>query len=94
MKKKTYLRERERQLETVRVLRREMIVCGDCMGDDLLPRKTHLTDSGVCAQCGGRSYVLASLLCARLGGELMLARLKEKLRLLKEGDQPESPMIH
>lgn len=60
------LNERERQLETVRVLRQEMIVCGDCMGDEYLPRKTRLTDSGCCAKCGGRSYVLASLLCARL----------------------------
>jgi hypothetical protein len=36
-----------------------MIVCGDCGGDGLNPRKTILTKQGRCAGCGGRSYVLA-----------------------------------
>jgi hypothetical protein len=37
------------------------IICGDCAGDDLLPRRTKLTVEGSCAKCGGRSYALASL---------------------------------
>ena len=36
------------------------IICGDCSGDDPRPIKTHLGRGGNCAQCGGRSYMLAS----------------------------------
>ena len=36
------------------------IICGDCCGDDPRPIKTHLGRTGNCAQCGGRSYMLAS----------------------------------
>lgn len=35
------------------------IVCGNCGGDDPLPRETLLTMDGCCDCCGGRSYVLA-----------------------------------
>ena len=36
------------------------IICGDCCGDADSPRKTYLDQHGACAQCGGRSYILAS----------------------------------
>jgi len=36
------------------------IICGDCSGDDNRPMKTLLGRGGNCAQCGGRSYILAS----------------------------------
>ena len=36
------------------------IICGDCCGDDNRPMKTLLGRGGNCAQCGGRSYILAS----------------------------------
>src|SRR5262249_14748171 len=36
------------------------IICGDCCGDESLPRKTFLDQSGKCHQCGGTSYVLAA----------------------------------
>jgi hypothetical protein len=37
-----------------------MIICGDCAGDDPLPRKTLLAADGKCSSCGGGSYILAS----------------------------------
>ena len=36
------------------------IICGDCSGDDDFPQKTYLSQEGLCGQCGGRSYILAS----------------------------------
>lgn len=39
---------------------RTQVVCGDCMGNGLLPVKTLLTSIGTCSRCGGGSYVLAS----------------------------------
>lgn len=36
------------------------IVCGDCAGSGVQPKRTMLTRFGVCEQCGGTSYVLAS----------------------------------
>jgi len=36
------------------------IICGDCSGEAESPVKTYLDRSGNCAQCGGRSYMLAS----------------------------------
>lgn len=47
-----------------RVTRTE-IVCGDCAGDEMLPVRTHVTLNGECDNCGGRSFVLASVLCGR-----------------------------
>lgn len=41
---------------------RTKIVCGDCAGNDLLPIQTSLTTDRRCAECGGRSYELASRL--------------------------------
>ena len=37
------------------------IICGDCCGDSDRPVKTYLDQFGRCGQCGGRSYVLASV---------------------------------
>ena len=36
------------------------IICGDCSGNDDFPVKTPLSQNGLCGQCGGRSYILAS----------------------------------
>lgn len=38
------------------------IVCGDCSGDGISPRRTYLNRLGNCSECGGHSYVLASCL--------------------------------
>lgn len=48
-----------------REVSRVAIVCGNCAGKDDRPRRTllirdSLTQAGRCADCGGRSYVLAS----------------------------------
>lgn len=42
------------------------IVCGDCMGDDILPVRTFLTIYERCSRCGGNSYVIASHLAATM----------------------------
>jgi hypothetical protein len=36
------------------------IICGDCSGEDALPRKTYLDSLGNCSQCGGHSFILAA----------------------------------
>ena len=36
------------------------IICGDCSGEGETPFKTYLDRTGNCAQCGGRSFMLAS----------------------------------
>ena len=36
------------------------IVCGNCAGDELRPKRTYLDRAGNCSQCGGHSYLLAS----------------------------------
>lgn len=38
------------------------IVCGNCAGDDPIPRKTVMAADSTCETCGGSSYVLASTL--------------------------------
>jgi Zn finger protein HypA/HybF involved in hydrogenase expression len=52
------------------------IICGDCSGDEDRPLKTYLSRDGLCGQCGGRSFILAS---ARLSPaqQVMMARLME-----------------
>lgn len=52
------------------------IVCGDCCGDDLLPKRTNLTTTGACAVCGGRSFVLASPLAQALAQHLLKNKTK------------------
>jgi hypothetical protein len=53
------------------------IVCGDCMGDALFPRKTFLTTEGTCSRCAGGNYVLAS----KLSGALVRHMKKGELGL-------------
>jgi hypothetical protein len=36
------------------------IICGDCSGEEDLPKKTYLDSFGNCSQCGGHSYILAA----------------------------------
>ena len=62
--KRLRLSESERQV-SARPTTQTQIVCGNCMGDETLPRKTFLTRAGACDHCGGRSYVLASRLFIR-----------------------------
>jgi hypothetical protein len=52
------------------------IICGDCSGDDDRPLKTYLGRDGLCGQCGGRSYILASTRFSH-SQQLMMARLLE-----------------
>lgn len=47
-----------------------LIVCGDCMGHELFPRKTFLTSAFTCSRCAGRNYALASTLIPALVGHL------------------------
>jgi len=42
------------------------IVCGDCMGDEMSPRRTFLGMSERCSRCGGNSYILASALATNM----------------------------
>lgn len=60
------------------------IVCGDCAGYEVLPRKTFLTREGRCWDCGGRSYALASRLCWSLGQTLMCERIVADVHQLNE----------
>lgn len=36
------------------------IICGDCSGDGVQPIKTYMDQGGMCGNCGGKSYMLAS----------------------------------
>lgn len=40
------------------------ILCGDCSGEDEHPIKTYMNRYGSCSQCGGASYLLASVVAA------------------------------
>ena len=42
------------------------IVCGDCMGDEISPRRTFLGIYERCSHCGGSSYILASALAINM----------------------------
>lgn len=53
------------------------IICGDCSGNEDRPVKTYLSRDGLCAQCGGRSYILASHRFSH-AQQIMMARLLEK----------------
>jgi predicted metal-binding protein len=48
---------------------RVLIVCGDCAGDRSNPRKTLMAANGTCADCGGRSFVVASKLQIKTKGK-------------------------
>ena len=53
------------------------IICGDCSGNTDRPLKTYLDRHGHCAQCGGRSYMLASNRTV-YANQLTSARLSER----------------
>jgi hypothetical protein len=52
------------------------IICGDCSGEDEHPSKTYINRYGSCSQCGGASYLLASVVAAN-SVLLRAARLRE-----------------
>src|SRR5882724_7658920 len=60
------------------------IVCGDCAGEEILPRRTVLTAAGRCAKCGGRSYELAARVCAALEVTLLYRRISADLAVRRE----------
>src|SRR2546425_10922629 len=66
------LTESRASMQTIGV----QIICGDCSGNDDRPLKTYLGRDGLCSQCSGRSYILAS---ARFSPaqQIMMARLFE-----------------
>ena len=53
------------------------IICGDCSGDAESPLKTYLDRKGNCAQCGGRSFMLASNRIV-YGHQLMISCLSDR----------------
>ena len=55
------------------------IICGDCAGDELLPKRTNLTTTGACAVCGGRSFVTAAPLAAALAQHISNKRKDEDI---------------
>ena len=60
------------------------IVCGDCMGDDILPRRTFLGIYERCSRCGGASYVLASVLATNM----LPHRAEQSSPVHSETDEP------
>lgn len=59
------------------------IVCGDCMGDDILPRRTFLSIYERCSRCGGASYVLATALATNK----LLHRAEQSSQVHNETDE-------
>lgn len=59
-----------------------LIICGDCAGDGRLPTRTYLDRTGRCAQCGGHSYLLASVAGARRA-----EATAERLRQVQSGSR-------
>ena len=57
------------------------IICGDCSGEEGLPKKTYLDSFGNCSQCGGHSYILAA-------NRLIYAQQLITLRLLQSEAAP------
>ena len=53
------------------------IICGDCAGGAESPVKTYLDRRGTCAQCGGRSFMLASTRIV-YAHQLMLSCLSDR----------------
>ena len=51
--------EREKQVSEVYPPTGIQIICGNCAGVDPLPRKTYMTRTGRCAECGSSSFVNA-----------------------------------
>ena len=53
------------ELRATSPLRKIQIICGDCSGNEGQPRRTFVDRMGRCEECGGSSYVLASISFAR-----------------------------
>ena len=58
------------------------IVCGDCMENEMIPRRTLLNRFGQCETCGGSSFVLASALYS-----------SKRARMLRAVTQPPAKVI-
>lgn len=54
------------------------IVCGHCAGNNPIIQKTLLTVHGLCQNCGGRSYILASELAARRRAAMIVAQMERE----------------
>jgi hypothetical protein len=54
------------------------IICGDCSGNDDRPLKTYLGRDGLCGQCGGRSYILASARFSPAQQAMLVRRLEHQ----------------
>ena len=63
-RRKVFIDRRDLEVSP-RVVTETAIVCGDCSGDEPLPRKTYLTGDGRCDNCGGDSFLLAALVLRR-----------------------------
>ncbi|HQU82977.1 MAG TPA: hypothetical protein PKY59_07635 [Pyrinomonadaceae bacterium] len=67
------------------------IICGDCAGEETLPRRTELRSDGRCAVCGGRSYVPAANLCKALSQHIQNQREnKEENNYVKQLENTET----
>lgn len=52
------------------------IICADCAGEGYQPSRTFLDQNGCCAQCGGSSFLLASIVAAHRA-QIRAERLRE-----------------
>ena len=59
------------------------IICGNCSGEEGLPKKTYLDRFGNCSQCGGHSYILAA-------NRLIYAQQLITMRLLQRETTPDN----
>lgn len=53
------------------------IICGDCGGDEIYPRKTFLMTDGSCADCGGRDFADATRVFTVLARHLLSQKTEE-----------------
>lgn len=53
------------------------IICGDCGGEEIYPKKTFLMTDGTCAGCGGQSFVCAVRLFKVLARHLLTEKKEE-----------------
>jgi hypothetical protein len=65
------------------------IICGDCCGNDLIPKITNLTSDNRCAVCDGRSFELASQICGALS-----QHLKGKIQIERKNQNHDTTFTH
>lgn len=53
------------QVRRVPLMMGVQIICADCAGEGYQPRRTYLDRNGYCAQCGGSSFLLASIIASQ-----------------------------